>query len=79
MSTAAPPDPKKHQSTPPTRMINDGWMFPVLLLPWYFAGFLFRPDILPVVTPPYSVFIEQVKHDSVSVVNISMERHRESR
>jgi hypothetical protein len=45
-------------------------MFPVLLLPWYFAGFLFRPDIFPVVMLPCSVFIEQVKHDSVCIVKI---------
>jgi len=70
MSTAASPDPKKHQSTPPTRMMNVWWMFLVLLLLWNFAGFLFRPDILPVVTLPYSMFIEQVKHDSVSVVDM---------
>jgi len=61
-------------------MINVWWMFPVLLLPWNFAGYLFRPDILPVVTVPNNVFIEQVKHDSVSIVNIFlMERQRQSR
>jgi cell division protease FtsH len=70
MSAAASPDPKKHQSTPPTRMVNVWWMFLILLLLWNFAGFLFRPDNSPVVTLPYSVFIEQVKHDNVSVVNI---------
>ena len=70
MSTAASSDQKKHQPTPPTRMMNVWWIFLVLLMLWNFAGFLIRPDILPVVTLPYSVFVEQVKHDNVSVVNI---------
>jgi cell division protease FtsH len=70
MSTAASPDPKKYQTAPPTRMISIWWMLLALLLLWNFAGFLFRPDNSPVVTLPYSVFIEQVKHDNVSVVNI---------
>ena len=71
MSTAASADPGKHQATPPpTRMINVWWLLLALLLLWNFAGFLFRPDNSPVVTLPYSVFIEQVKHDNVGVVNI---------
>ena len=70
MSTAASPDPEKHQTAPPTRMISIWWMLLALLLLWNFAGFLFRPDNSPMVTLPYSVFIEQVKHDNVSVVNI---------
>jgi cell division protease FtsH len=70
MSTAASPDPKKHQTAPPTRMISIWWMLLALLLLWNFAGFLLRPGNSPVVTLPYSVFIEQVKHDNVSIVNI---------
>jgi len=70
MRTAASPDPEKHQTMPPPRMINVWWMLLALLLLWNFAGFLLRPDNSPVVTLPYSVFIEQVKHDNVGVVNI---------
>jgi len=70
MRTAASPDPEKHQTMPPTRMINVWWMLLAFLLLWNFAGFLLRPDNSPVVTLPYSVFIGQVKHDNVSVVNI---------
>jgi hypothetical protein len=70
MSTAASPDSKKHQSTPPTRMINVWWILLALLLLWNIADFLFLPDNSPVVTLPYSVFIEQEKDDNVSLVNI---------
>ena len=70
MRTAASPDPEKHQTMPPPRMINVWWMLLALLLLWNFAGFLLRPDNSSVVTLPYSVFIEQVKHDNVGVVNI---------
>ncbi|MGD8629836.1 MAG: ATP-dependent zinc metalloprotease FtsH [Gammaproteobacteria bacterium] len=45
-------------------------MLLALLLLWNFAGFLLRPGNSPVVTLPYSVFIEQVKHDNVGIVNI---------
>jgi cell division protease FtsH len=70
MSTAASPASKKHLSTPPTRNINVWWILLAFLLLWNIAGFLFRPDNSPVVTLPYSVFIEQVKDDNVSLVNI---------
>jgi len=51
-------------------MINVWWILLALLLLWNIADFLFLPDNSPVVTLPYSVFIEQEKDDNVSLVNI---------
>ena len=46
------------------------WALLTFLLIWNFAGFLFHPSQPPVITLPYSVFIDQVRHDNVAVVRI---------
>jgi cell division protease FtsH len=56
--------------SPPPRLMTAWWTLLALLLIWNFAGFLFRPSESPVVTLPYSVFVQQVKQSNVAVVRI---------
>jgi cell division protease FtsH len=51
-------------------MVNIWWLLLIMLLGWNLAGFLFRSHESPVVTLPYSVFVDQVQHDNVAVVHI---------
>jgi len=46
------------------------WLLLGVLLAWNVAGLLFRSSESPVATLPYSVFVEQVKHDNIAVVRI---------
>ncbi len=64
--THSRPDP----SARPPRLMTAAWTLLALLLIWNLAGWLFRPSEPPVVTLPYSVFVDQVKQANVSVVRI---------
>jgi cell division protease FtsH len=46
------------------------WILLAFLLTWNIVGLFSRPSEPPVVTLPYSVFIDQVQHDNVAVVRI---------
>jgi len=66
--------PAAHMQPKPTQQPSGGanvwWTLLAFLLIWNIAGFLFRPSEPPVVTLPYSVVIDQLQHDNVSVVRI---------
>jgi cell division protease FtsH len=46
------------------------WLLLGILLAWNVAGLLFRSPESPVASLPYSVFVDQVKHDNIAVVRI---------
>jgi cell division protease FtsH len=66
--TVPPTQPERRQR--PLGGAYVWWALLVLLLVWNFTGLFFRPSEPPVITLPYSVFIDQVRHDNVGVVRI---------
>jgi cell division protease FtsH len=71
MNTKPASNPQSGKSLPPSRTLNFWWLLLAILLAWNFSGLFFRSSEPPVATLPYSVFIDQVEHDNVSVVRIS--------
>lgn len=70
MRTTPATGPKPGPSKQPPGVAMVWWIPLAMLLVWNLAGIFFRPSEPPVVTLPYSVFIEQVKHENVAVVRI---------
>jgi cell division protease FtsH len=64
-------NPKSGKSSPPNQVLNFWWLLLAILLVWNFTGLFSRSSEPRVVTLPYSVFIDQVEHDNVSVVRIA--------
>jgi cell division protease FtsH len=71
VNTLSATDPQSGKSSPPNRALNLWWLMLAILLAWNFSGLFFRSSEPPVVTLPYSVFIDQVEQDNVSVVRIA--------
>jgi cell division protease FtsH len=66
--------PAKHSEPKPTQQPSGGaniwWILLAFLLAWNIVGLFSKPSEPPIVTLPYSVFLDQVQHDNVAVVRI---------
>ncbi|MGD8873685.1 MAG: ATP-dependent zinc metalloprotease FtsH [Gammaproteobacteria bacterium] len=71
MNTNPATDPQSGKTSPSARALSFWWLLLAILLVWNFSGLLFQSSEAPVATLPYSEFIDQVKHDNVSVVRIA--------